>query len=195
MLHVLSDRPSIALCLQSPARPPSHILSQSLVLLDEVGSGTDPAEGAALAAALLERLQQQAALSYATTHHAELKVGLHGLHVPVPVPHMPCLRLHHARVSFTCMRGCCCSPNWSHACNSTCACTCTLAFMPASCIAWRHAPPSSTGQLMPLPPLLFLLPCAHPPAHHGCPTPPALPTLLPPHRSWLKPPPALSMPQ
>lgn len=48
---------------------------RSLVLLDEVGSGTDPAEGAALAAALLLHLAQRCALTYATTHHAELKVG------------------------------------------------------------------------------------------------------------------------
>eukprot|EP00887_Chlorella_sp_A99_P006230 scaffold3.g6230.t1 len=46
---------------------------RSLVLLDEVGSGTDPAEGAALAAALLLHLRRRAALTYATTHHAELK--------------------------------------------------------------------------------------------------------------------------
>ena len=38
-----------------------------------MGSGTDPAEGAALAGSLLERLADTARLTYATTHHAELK--------------------------------------------------------------------------------------------------------------------------
>ncbi|GLC46171.1 hypothetical protein PLESTB_001197300 [Pleodorina starrii] len=46
---------------------------RSLVLLDEVGSGTDPLEGAALARAVLDRLAGQAHLTLATTHHAELK--------------------------------------------------------------------------------------------------------------------------
>lgn len=39
----------------------------------QVGSGTDPGEGAALAGALLDRLADSAALTYATTHHAQLK--------------------------------------------------------------------------------------------------------------------------
>jgi DNA mismatch repair protein MutS2 len=45
----------------------------SLVLLDEVGSGTDPGEGAALARAVLDALADRAGLTLATTHHAELR--------------------------------------------------------------------------------------------------------------------------
>ncbi|MEB3275712.1 MAG: endonuclease MutS2 [Cyanobacteriota bacterium] len=45
----------------------------SLVLLDEVGAGTDPQEGSALAAALLKHLAERARLTVATTHFGELK--------------------------------------------------------------------------------------------------------------------------
>ena len=48
--------------------------SRSLVILDELGAGTDPAEGSALARALLNFLKARQATSLVTTHHPELKV-------------------------------------------------------------------------------------------------------------------------
>ncbi|MGF1491465.1 MAG: endonuclease MutS2 [Microcoleaceae cyanobacterium] len=46
---------------------------ETLVLLDEVGAGTDPSEGSALATALLQQLAENTRLTMATTHFGELK--------------------------------------------------------------------------------------------------------------------------
>ena len=58
-----------------------YILEQanenSLVLLDEIGTGTDPSEGASLAAAVLMRLRDCRATVFASTHHGSLKIIAH----------------------------------------------------------------------------------------------------------------------
>jgi len=51
----------------------SHSDKESLILLDELGSGTDPAEGMGIAIAILEELQIKGCLFLATTHYPEIK--------------------------------------------------------------------------------------------------------------------------
>ncbi len=59
----------------------SHILKNSepdtVVLIDELGTGTDPDEGAALACAILRNVQESGALIFATTHLSDIKGFVH----------------------------------------------------------------------------------------------------------------------
>ena len=80
VLMDLGDEQSIADALSSFSAHVTHlrgILEQadarSLVLLDEVGGETDPAEGVALARAVLEELAARGATTLATTHYGQLK--------------------------------------------------------------------------------------------------------------------------
>ena len=61
----------------------SEILSKSdnksLVLLDEIGTGTDPSEGSAIATAILIKLRESGAKVLATTHHGNLKLTANSL--------------------------------------------------------------------------------------------------------------------
>lgn len=57
-----------------------QVTARDLVLIDEIGAGTDPDEGAALAMSILEHLHGQGTRTIATTHYSELKTFAYARH-------------------------------------------------------------------------------------------------------------------
>jgi DNA mismatch repair protein MutS2 len=80
----IGDEQSIAQSLSTFSGHLQHIVNflhdadeHSLVLLDELGAGTDPAEAAAIGIAVLEHLYHQGAKTFVTTHHQAIKLHAH----------------------------------------------------------------------------------------------------------------------
>ena len=70
---VVESLSSFSSHIQKQAEVCRNATSDSLVLLDEVGSGTDPREGESLAIAILNELRKRGCMTIATTHYSRLK--------------------------------------------------------------------------------------------------------------------------